>query len=61
MPVSKWNNEIQTGVYNMTCMAIELIALKLKEDEVPELLLNTLTTVLLLLLILLKDKHYVNL
>ncbi len=42
-PVNKWNAEIQSGVYVMTTMAIELIALRLEQPGVPLMLLNTLT------------------
>lgn len=43
MPVNKWNNEIQQGVYNMICMCAELIAVRMNQPgEVPEILLNTL-------------------
>jgi hypothetical protein len=41
--VNKWNVEIQSGVYVMTSMAIELIALRLEQPGVPVLFLNTLT------------------
>jgi ubiquitin carboxyl-terminal hydrolase 9/24 len=41
-PVNRWNSEIQCGVYNMTRLAIELIALRLNKTGVPDVLLNTL-------------------
>jgi hypothetical protein len=45
MPVNKWNSEIQQGVYNMTCLVIELIAIRVDQTGVPEVLLNTLSLV----------------
>lgn len=46
MPVGKWNAEIQQGVYNMTCLCVEMIAIRLnKTTEVPEILLETLNLV----------------
>ena len=44
-PVSKWNVEIQSGVYTMTTMAIELIAIRLNQEGVPDLLLNILALI----------------
>jgi len=44
-PVGKWNHEIQQGVYNMTCLVIELITIRLNQEGVPEILLNTLSLV----------------
>jgi hypothetical protein len=44
-PVGKWNYEIQQGVYNMTCLVIELIAIRLNQEGVPDILLNTLSLV----------------
>lgn len=43
--MSKWNAEIQSGVYTMTTMALELIAIRLVQDGVPDLLLNTLALI----------------
>lgn len=50
MPVNKWNSEIQQGVYNMTCLVIELIALRINQTGAPEVLLNTLSLVNLIIL-----------
>lgn len=48
-PVNKWNNEIQTGVFNMTSMCIELIAVRLEQlvpvKIIPDILLKTLSLV----------------
>lgn len=48
-PVTRWNNEIQTGVFHMTTMGVDLIALRLEQllplKIVPELLLEVLSLV----------------
>lgn len=44
-PVTRWNQEIQIGVYNMTVLVIELIAIRLNQNGLPEVLLNTLNIV----------------
>ena len=41
-PVNRWNAEIQCGVYNMTRLAVELIAIRLNKPGAPDVLLNTL-------------------
>ena len=45
IPVKNWGNEIQQGVYNMTILALELIAIRTSQEGVPEFLLNTLALV----------------
>ena len=45
MPVKNWGFEIQQGVYTMTLLALELIAIRTSQEGVPEILLNTLTLV----------------
>jgi len=45
LPVQKWNHEIQLGVYEMTNLVLELIAIRLNQKGFPEILLNTLNLV----------------
>lgn len=44
-PVQKWNYEIQHGVYDMTNLVLDLIAIRLNQKGVPDILLNTLNLV----------------
>ncbi len=44
-PVARWNQEIQNGVYNMTCAAVEMISIRVNQNGVPDILLNTLSLV----------------
>jgi hypothetical protein len=48
-PVNRWNNEIQTGVMNMTMLGVELIAARLEQlaplHIVPDVLLETINLV----------------